>query len=406
MTEFNINSNKKILFNNGIIEESYALPKDLYESKFKQITEKINFDKTNTKKLEEIISKVINKHFNILSQVNLPEKIDIEFLRTGKLEQFFHSLSWNKNKKTYAELKQPKSYSEKIPKIIISTDFVQNFFNINFRIFGHDFLDKLRKEFNNENKEKTKEIVTELTFIHELGHIVFNSKIKHTFLKYGNEIKDEKLPTIKNLSRLINEGFADGFCTYLAKLDFPNEEIFFKYKKVREETEIEKLDKLTPKQKENAKNNIQVYEVVGIFYKIKTISELNVVNDIFEISLQNALKVVGERINQSTELKNNLEKELIILDRHGIFQFNQNKSLIQNLEDNIRFQLNNPFSPLFAKPEVKTIENNEELTLKEKCINKINYFLNKFRKNTDQNDNKLKFLRNKNGNCSRKNGRI
>lgn len=156
-------------------------------------------------------------------------------------------MSWNKNKKTYAEIKQPKSYSNNNPKIIISTDFVQDFFNINFRILGHDFLDKLRKEFNNRDKEKTKQIITELTFLHELGHIVFNSKIQHTFLKYGYEIKDEKLPTIKNFSRLINEGFADGFCTYLTKLDFPNDEFFFKYKKIRETTEIEKINNLTPK---------------------------------------------------------------------------------------------------------------------------------------------------------------
>jgi hypothetical protein len=390
MTEFNINSTKKIQIKNGLIQESYELPKDLQESNFKQAIKKANFDKINTKKLEEVISSIINKHLKILSQANLPDKIDIEFIRTKKLEQFFHSLSWNKNKKTYAEIKQPKSYSDKNPKIIISTDFVQDFFNINFSIFGHEFLGQLRKEFNNSDNKKTKQIITELTFFHELGHVVFNSKIQHTFLKYGYEVKNEKLPTIKNFSRLINEGFADGFCTCLTNLDFPNEEIFFKYKKIRETTEFEKLDKLTPKQKENAKNNIQIYEVSEIFGNLKLLSNLNIINEVFNISLQNALKVINERINQSAALKNNLEKELVLLDRHGIFQYNQNKNLIQNLEDNVKEQLNNPFSPLFVKPEGKSIQNNEQLTIKEKCMNKMNCFLDKFRNNTSSNDNKFK----------------
>lgn len=236
MTEFNINSTKKIQLNNGLIEESYELPKDLQESNFKKALKKANFDKINTKKLEETISNIIEKHVKILSQANLPDKINIEFIRKTRLEQFFHSLSWNKNQKTYAEIQQPKSYSEKNPKILISTDFVQDFFNINFAKFGHSFLSALRKEFSSNDKEKTKEIITKLTFLHELGHIVFNSKIQHTFLKYGYEVKDEKLPTIQNFSRLINEGFADGFSTYLTKLDFPKEEIFYKYKKVREIT--------------------------------------------------------------------------------------------------------------------------------------------------------------------------
>ncbi len=56
MTEFNINSTKKIQINNGLIEESYELPKDLQESNFKQSIKKANFDKINTKKLEEVIS--------------------------------------------------------------------------------------------------------------------------------------------------------------------------------------------------------------------------------------------------------------------------------------------------------------------------------------------------------------
>lgn len=394
MTEFNINSNKKIQINNGVFEESFALPdskpKKLFKDKVKQTIKKANFDKENTKKLEEIISNILNKHVKILSQANLPEKIDIEFLRTEKLEQFLHSLNWNKNKKAYAEIKQPKSYSEKNPKILMSTDFVQDFFNINFTKFGNSFLNVLRKEFKNKDKEKTKEIITELTFLHELGHIVFNSKIQHTVLKYGYEVKEEKLPTIQSFSRLINEGFADGFCAYLTKLDFSKEEIFYKYKKIREITEFEKINKLTPEQKENAKNNIQVYEVYQIFSRLKTMTNLNVVDDIFNISLQNALKVTGERINQSAELKNNLEKEFIILDKNGIFQYNQNKSLIQNLEDNIKQQLNNPFSPLFVKPEVKSVESDVPLTIKEKCINKMNCFLNKFRSNNSTNENKLK----------------
>lgn len=89
-----------------------------------------------------------------MSQANLPNQVDIEFVRTKRLEQFFHSLSWNKNKKTYAELQQPKSYSEKNPKILISTDFAQDFFNINFAKFGHSFLSALRKEYSSNDKEK------------------------------------------------------------------------------------------------------------------------------------------------------------------------------------------------------------------------------------------------------------
>lgn len=388
-----LHNNENIPIRNFSVEEINLNVDDkpLKEAKVKDsFLKKITYDQNSVTKLEQIIKQIANKHSRILSQANLPEQVDIEFIRTSKLEQFFHSLSWNKNKKTYAEIKQPKSYSDKNPKIIISTDFVHGFFNISFRMLGHDFLDKLRKEFNNEDRNKTKGIVTELTFLHELGHIVFNSKIQHTFLKYGYEIKDEKLPTIKNFSRLINEGFADGFCTYLTKLDFPNDNIFFKYKKIRETTEFEKLDKLTSKQKENAKNNIQVYEVSEIFSRLKLLSNLNVIDEVFNISLQNALKVVGKRIEQSVELKNNLEKELIVLDKHGIFQYNQNTTLIQNLEDNIKQQLNNPFSPLFVKPEVKTVENNMGLTVKEKCMNKVNCFLNKFRPNNSENQNKFK----------------
>lgn len=56
MTEFNINLNKKIQINNGRIEESFVLPKSQPKKLFKDEFKKINFDKVNTKKLEEAIS--------------------------------------------------------------------------------------------------------------------------------------------------------------------------------------------------------------------------------------------------------------------------------------------------------------------------------------------------------------
>jgi hypothetical protein len=339
--------------------DDYKVPNNFFKN--------IVYDQSSIQKLESSIRKIINSHQNILLQADLPEQIDIEFLRVSRLKQLLHHFSKNKIDEPYAESSQKASYSSEAPVIKIATDFIKDFSDDNREKFGHKFLDTLRSNFADSNKDKTKEIITELTFTHELGHIAFNSKIKHTFLKYGYEIKGEKLPNFKRAARLINESFADGFCAYVTNIDFPNDNIIEKYQNVRLSTKTE------------VKDNISYYNISQVFNSLNGISKINAIDDIFEIALQNGLNVVKEKISQSPIFEAKLKKDLAILDSNNIFQYNNNESVVKNLEQNLRQQLKEQFSPLFVKPKEK-----------EECIYNIGFILNKFRNNNSEKDNKIK----------------
>lgn len=200
-----------------------------------------------------------------------------------------------------------------------------------------------------------------------MGHIAFNSKIKHTFLKYGYEVRGEKLLTFKRISRLINEGFADGFCAYITNLDFPNDNIIKKYQKVRRST------------KKELENNISYYNISEVFNKLSGISKVKVIDDIFDIALQNGLDILQEGINKYPIFEENLKVDLKILNNQNIFIYDEKKTVVKNLEDNIRQQLQAQFSPLFVKPEKK-----------EKFIDGITSILNKFINDNYKNESKIK----------------
>lgn len=152
---------------------------------FKEIID----DKPSINTLETIIKDSINFHAETISKANLPKQIDIEFIRTSRLEQLIHALNPNKIKEPYGNSTIRASTSDKFPIIRISTDFVKDFYQFDSPKFGHPFIDKLKDEFNTSNDKK---IITELTFLHELGHIVFDEKIKNTFLKRCYELNNEK----------------------------------------------------------------------------------------------------------------------------------------------------------------------------------------------------------------------
>jgi hypothetical protein len=325
------------------------------------------YDQSSIQKLESLIRKIISNHQDILSQANLPDQINIEFLRISRISQLKHYFSKDKVNEPYANSSQERSYSLESPIIRIATDFVKDSSNENYAKFGHKFLDTLRDNFADFNKEKTKKIITELTFLHELGHIIFNSKIKHTFLKYGYEVSGEKLATFKRIARLINEGFSDGISAYITNLDFPNDNVIENYKSVRYTT------------KKELENNISYYNVSEIFNKLNGISKVKLIDDIFDIALQNGLNVVQEGINKYPIFEKKLKADLKILHNKNIFIYDENKTIMKNLEDNIHQQLKEQFSPLFIRPQEKL-----------KVSNNIISTLNRFRVNNSEQKNKPK----------------
>lgn len=124
---------------NAVNFDDYKAPNNFFKN--------LIYDESSVAKLELVIKKSINKHQNILSQANLPEQINIEFLRVSRISQLKHYFSKDKVNEPYADSNQQSSYSSIIPTIRIAIDFIKNFSNEDRGELGHEFLDTLRNNF-------------------------------------------------------------------------------------------------------------------------------------------------------------------------------------------------------------------------------------------------------------------
>lgn len=162
-------------------------------------------DINSINKLQNNLIECLKYHELFLSNLNLPEQIDIKFLHTNKLEKIYNNLiGFEYAGNTFTNLNPLNNL--KNPLINISTDIVKYFNQNNLELLDkyplgkNNFLNSCRKLFSNSNYDATK-IITELVFLHELGHVYLNHNYSDTILISGLTYKNnEKIPPLNQIS--------------------------------------------------------------------------------------------------------------------------------------------------------------------------------------------------------------
>lgn len=362
----------------------------------------LNADEKSINILENNIKESLLYHENFLS-LNLPQKIEVEIVRSKKTEQLEHNLRRNSKFKTIQEFflskekvekknRQDKVSGESVqkyvlientPRLRLAIDFAKEFDYTNPPNIFDRFLTELRKTIPisviNQNIEQTNKIITELMVLHESAHIILDEKINKTYFKAAYELKNAEYSStsIKQFVRLVHEGFADGIATYLGNVHYSNNNIIQHYRNARDLT----------KHKTESKNILNIYETVTVIDRVNNAGQLNhsnLVNYVFDISVNNALKELEKKLNSSEIFKNNLLKDLTYLESKGCFQFVEDKDIVNSLKNNLFEQLNNPL-------HIKQILLNEEKNeTKKQVFKNMDSILTEFRANDYTNEKKLK----------------
>lgn len=92
-------------------------------------------------------------------------------------------------------------------------------------------------------------------------------------------------------------------------------------------------------------NQISYYDIEQIFDGLKNISKENLIDELFQLSLKNALTLINNKEKTSEKFSKQLKQDLLILEKHGIFNIDNNKDSIQNIKFNIELQLMEPLPP-------------------------------------------------------------
>lgn len=207
-------SNKEIKFNFLDSKQNYQISfAQLEEEKIKTKVEfreidsnqkKSNWSLTKDKKsinlLQSYITECLNFHSNNnLIPTFLSDEVDIKFINETYLSQFINSFK----EKEYTA-RTSNDYKNKV--ILLSTDVVNNF---NTDYFKNDFLNTCRKRIFGKchDVEKTKKVLTETFFLHELAHQILNAKYVDTMLISGFKIKTIKDNPLKQITMNMQEAF-------------------------------------------------------------------------------------------------------------------------------------------------------------------------------------------------------
>lgn len=341
-TFYFVNNNFQYVAN--LNKNSYDFPKDF------QVTKKpINSFLTDYKSINELqnnIIETINFHSIFLSTLSLPEQIDIKFLNSNKLKQIYNGFILNEyaaNTKTNLNPQNQLIH----PLINISTDLVK-YFNKNtpemifqYPLGKDDFLNNFRYYFSS-TPEPTK-IITEISFLHELGHIYLNKNFKYTILIFALlNSPTEPVHALTQISNNIQETFCDFFATYLTELKH-QDKIISKYSSVRRnsfktnETDyINKYD-INFSTLDSTQKNIKDILNLSIEHTLNLVKiELN--NHKFRINLIQDLKNILNQPNLSNDIEiiPLLRDELL---KHNPSSYINSKNNISNNITSIRLGL-------------------------------------------------------------------
>lgn len=285
------------------VQQNMEEDKDLFNTKKRKSIkmQPLIIDELSINKLQSIITESINYHQDLLSQLVLPEQIDIQFTQTNKLEKFFNQfLSREYTANTTTHLSKENNLIH--PIIRISTDFLKNYNQENKEILENNplsknkFLHEFRLSFA-KSQGKSIELMTELTFLHELSHIHLNQKYLDTILISGLLENNNETPLLTQLTRNIQESFCDGLSTYLTSQKYPQIPVLDKYERVRIKTLEEKNDE------------IYRYDTVEVFSKLKDLKNENVVEEILKIAIKNGLNILKGKLS-SKNMENKLRENL------------------------------------------------------------------------------------------------
>jgi len=409
ITNFNVTLKEKI--KEEVLTENSQEKRNSLTKIYSFIFSKKENDDKSIKKLENnIIETFTFLKNNNLIPILCPTKINFKFLRDTFIEQEQHK-KFQKDesfkKKIQAEIKALKDINtpeslEKLKKLTlvytdyadskfqesklnnesiinISTEHVKLFSNINENLNGK-FLNSLRNNFsnipfnictNNSNK-----IITELVILHELGHFVSAEKLRGTLIARSHrDISEEtnfpiikktintkdgkkeiEINHMKNISRNILEGFSDSFSVYLTHQHYPNEDIINKYSQSRKETSTDSMD------------TIKHYDLNNIFKEIEKLPKKHIdllIDDFFNISINNSINITKKLIKDNPTFEQELKSQFEYYSKDLNIQLNQNKSLIENIEEQLKkscisnFKLTNTSQINF---NILQIRNNSSVT--------------------------------------------
>ena len=296
-------------------------------------TKDVIVDKESLQLLENTIKSIFNYHKNNHSlPTNLPQNIGFKFLRVNYFEQGTHLLKefiLRKNE-AYGKI---HLHDDKIdgPLIDISTEHVRN---INLLTKNGKFLKALKNNFSNLSEKNS--IITELVVLHEVGHwlsyqVVKNTIISRCYRKYSKEInppfKKEDINHFYNLVSNTLEGFSDSFSVFLTNQHYSNEDIISKYSQSRKKTSI------------LSSNTIKHYDLNDIFNSISKIQQKHIdllIDDFFNIAIKNSINITKKLINKNPKFEQELKSQFEYYCKDLNIQFNPNKSLIENIEEQLK----------------------------------------------------------------------
>lgn len=346
ITRFNVTLKEKIK-EDVLIENSQESRNSLTKI-YSYLFETKTKDDTDYKSIKTLENNIVET-FTFLKNNNLipnlsPSKINFRFLRDSFAEQNTH----NKEQFANAKLKDPTLNNE--PIINISTEHVKLFFNSKNNIKGK-FLHSLRKNFSNIpfniSTNNSNKIITELTTLHEYGHFLSAEKLRGTLISrtHRNISEENNFPIsnkpintnggkseieinhMKNLARNILEGFSDSFSVYLTQKHYPNENIHEKYSQSRRETSSK------------SRNTINSYDLNEVFILTSKIKHKNIellMDDFFNIAINNSINIVKKLIDTNPAFEKELKSQFEYYCKDLNIQLHSNKSLIENIEEQLK----------------------------------------------------------------------
>lgn len=314
-----------------------SLKRNYLFNKVKKIF-KLNIkDNSSINKLENNIIETFTflKDNNLLPSL-CPPKINFRFLRDTYAEQYQHYKEQSKNKvdpeyDKYADSRLVESELNDEPIINISTEYVRSFVKLNEDSKGK-FLKSMRENFN--DIKNGKELILEITVLHELGHFISTQLSKDSIISRSHKKEDYeflklgiKINHIQNISRNILESFSDCFALYLTQKHHPNNNFIDNYSKSR----IETLALNT--------SSVALYNVNGAISRIKNVKERNIdllVKDFFNIAVDNALELTKDKMNKDSVFKQELEIIFDLYSKDPIIGKDLNKTVLENIETQLR----------------------------------------------------------------------
>lgn len=340
--------------------EEFTPTNQIKTKKNNSLSKSIFFDTKAINQLQLDITECLNYHSNLNLIPNyLPGEIDVRFLNTNYFTQIINAFQ-NKEKTALTS----NNFKNKL--ILLSADLINDF---NPEYLNNNFLDICRKRIFGKCKdiEKTKKILIETYFLHELAHQILNTKYVDTILISGFNTKTIQDNALKQITDNIQEAFCDSFSTYLTNIKYPEMEIIKRFSIIREEDN-----------KTNNKNyTILPYNISEAIKEVQHINE-NDIDKLVDVLLENTITHTLHLTHQALlddkniEFKENLCENLTKITLSKQLDLSSNQNILKTLRKELL--INNPV-PQSDLDEQKSLMFKMKQFRKKLTKNKSEYFI-------------------------------